>query len=107
MTITILPTRPACALIWGSRWCISNSDGAISPTVSPVSTAYPLSLGSLARGPLVLRPLVPRPLLTRLLSTLEAEAANRDIDSPQAITVLVVAESEQESQLLHQAWRAI
>jgi hypothetical protein len=33
--------------------------------------------------------------------------ANRGIVSSQAITVLDVAENEQETQLLHQAWRAI
>ena len=39
---------------------------------------------------------------------LEAEMANRDTVSPQAIAILVVAEnSERNSQLLHQAWRAI
>lgn len=95
-------------MIWGSRCCISDSDGAISPTVSPVSTAYPVSLGSIAvRSPSSSTSgaeTSPYPASLHL----EAEMANRDTVSPQAITVLVVAEYiEQNNQLLHQAWRAI
>ena len=108
MTIAILLTRPASSLMWRSRCCISDSDGAISPTVSPVSTAYLVSLGSIAvkcpgssTSAAETSP-YPAPL------HLDVEQANRDIVSPQAVTVLVVAESgEQNNQLLHQAWRAI
>ena len=108
MTIAILLTRPASSLNWGSRCYISDGDGAISPTVSPVSTAYPVSLGSIAvRCPgSSTSGAETSPYTTPL--RLEAEMANRDIVSPQAITVLLVAKNvEQNNQLLHQAWRAI
>lgn len=42
MTIAIPPTRPTSLSILGSRCCISDSDGAISPTVSSVSTLLTL-----------------------------------------------------------------
>lgn len=49
MTIAVPPRCPTSVLILGSCCCISDSDGAISPTVSSVSTAYTVSLGCAAR----------------------------------------------------------
>ena len=97
MTIEVPPSRPTSLLILGSRCCISDSDGAISPTVSSVSTAYPVSLGCVARRSPGSSTSAAEPSPSPAPLRLEAGVANRDIvSSHHRLGRPRVAENEQE-----------